>query len=208
MRVAICYRGHYFRNNRKKSNFFLCYENHLTNLLNGLDYDIYFHSHSNNCEMDDKLLQLLKPKKYAFQSTKYISDSFVMSSRQVLNKEQYDLIINLRFDLWFKVSLNNFLLDINKFNFLWEENIHYRTQLGYRKVTDLLFAMPPKYVEAFETACEESKFSGGISGTGHHLYPFIENHIGENNINFMLKEHYDSNTDNKNNKYLEINRNI
>lgn len=208
MKVAICYRGHYNRKGRKSSNFLLCYENHVKNLLNLYrDFDVYFHSHSVDDEQDNNLVKLLKPKNYSFEKTKYISDSFVKANEQIQTIEKYDLIINLRFDLLFQCPISNFDIDKSKFNFTWEERKHYRISLGYRKVTDLMFVMNPDFVTPFNVACEDSRYSGGIRGTGHHLYPFLCDSIGEQNINFMVKDHYDSNTDGKNNKYLIINRN-
>lgn len=207
MKTAICYRGHYYRTGGKGSNFFLCHENHKRMLL---DYypnsDIFFHSHSVNLNLDSKLVDLLKPKKYSFKKTTYISDSFIETNNQIDLDENYDMILNLRFDLMFQRPILDFFIDSSKFNFTWEERKHYRVSLGYHKVTDLMFAMNPKYINHFNNACIDSRFNGGIRGTGHHLYPFLCESIGEENINFMVNDHYDSNTDGKNNKYLLINR--
>ena len=71
-----------------------------------------------------------------------------------------------------------------------------------------MFAMNPSYVEAFNDACVESRFNGGIRGTGHHLHPFIADTIGEHNIEFMVKGHFASNTDGKDNGYVMINREL
>lgn len=208
MKVALCYRGHYYRTKAKGSNFFLCYENHQQMLFNHLpNSDVYFHSHSTGIKNDNNLIELLRPIKYSFQKTEFISDSFIESNNQIDNLNEYDLILNLRFDLLFQVPITEFDIDSSKFNFTWEEKKHYRKSLGYRKVTDLMFAMNPRYVNDFNNACVDSRFSGGIRGTGHHLYPELCQSIGEENINFMLKENYDSNTDGKNNKHLIINRN-
>tara|TARA_B100001093_G_scaffold454094_1_gene463197 strand:+ start:7175 stop:7804 length:630 start_codon:yes stop_codon:yes gene_type:complete len=208
MKTAICYRGHYYRKGGKGSNFFLCYENHKRMLL---DYypnsDIYFHSHSVNLNLDSKLVDLLKPKKYSFKKTTYISDSFIETNNQIDLDENYDIVLNLRFDLMFQRPILDFFIDSSKFNFTWEERKHYRVSLGYHKVTDLMFAMNTDYINHFNNACIDSRFNGGIRGTGHHLYPFLCESIGEENINFMVDDHYDSNTDGKNNKYLLINRN-
>ena len=64
----------------------------------------------------------------------------------------------------FQVPITEFDIDASKFNFTWEERKHYRISLGYRKVTDLMFAMNPMYIEAFNNACIDSRFSGGIHG--------------------------------------------
>jgi hypothetical protein len=207
MKIAICYRGHYFRTKSKGSNFFLCYDNHKKMLL---DYypnsDIYFHSHSVDSSTDFKLINLLKPQKHSFEKTKYISDSFIEANNQIDLNKNYDLVLNLRFDLLFQKSILDFSIEHDKFNFTWEERKHYRTSLGYRKVTDLMFAMSPEYINHFNDACVDSRYSGGIRGTGHHLYPFLCESIGKENINFMVDVHYDSHTDGKNNKHLVINR--
>ena len=207
MKVAICYRGQYFRDKAKGSNFFLCYENHSKMLFDHFpNNDVYFHTHSTDIKKDNNLKEVLRPRRYSFDKTEFISDSFIETNNQIENADEYDLILNLRFDLLFQVPITEFDIDASKFNFTWEERKHYRISLGYRKVTDLMFAMNPMYIEAFNNACIDSRFSGGIRGTGHHLYPELCNTIGEDNINFMLKEHYDSNTDGKNNKHLMINR--
>ncbi len=171
------------------------------------DYDIYFHSHSQDEASNKKLVHELNPKRYSFEETKYISDSFVESNNQIENLEQYDLVINLRFDLMFKVSFDELKIDETKFNFLWEEKKHYRKQLGYPKVTDLMFAFNPLYLNRFHEALEDTKFIGN-RGTGHHIYSKLSETIGEQNIGFMIKENYNSNTDNEINHHVYINRSL
>jgi len=195
------------RDGGKPSNFFLCWENHKKMILSKLSkYDIYFHSHSVDDVKDKQLVETLNPLKYSFDKTNYISDSFIETNTQIQNLNGYDLIINLRFDLLFQVTFDKFNIDNGKFNFLWEEKKHYRKQLGYKKVTDLAFAMAPKYVEAFKTSLVATRLVGN-RGTGHHIYPHLCDSIGEDNIQFMLSENYNSNTDNENNKHVVINRN-
>lgn len=208
MRVAICYRGHYMRTGRKNSNFFLCHNNHTNMILKYFkNCDIYFHTHSHDSQNDQKLVDTLKPKEYIFKKTDYISDSFIESNNLIKNIDEYDLILNFRFDLMFNRQFNQFKVETDKFNFLWEERKHYRIQLGYRKVTDLMFVYHPKYIDSFNKSCIDSRFSGGLRGTGHHLYPFMCKLVGEKNLSFMIEnEHYDSNTDNKYNPWVEINR--
>ena len=208
MKTAVCYRGHYLREGGKSSNFFLCYENHKKMIFSKLKtYDIYFHSHKYDEKNDAKLINQLKPKKYSFKKTNYISDSFIESNEQIENLKNYDLIINLRFDLIFEVSFETLIIDYRKFNFLWEEKKHYRAQLGYPKVTDLMYAFNPLYLSHFHKAIEDTRFIGN-RGTGHHLYPKLSESIGEENIGFMISKNYNSNTDNEVNNHVNINRNF
>ena len=61
----------------------------------------------------------------------------------------YDIIVNLRFDLKFNKPITSFNIDYDKFNFVWLEPTNYN-QNGNIRVCDLMFVFPTKFLVNFE----------------------------------------------------------
>jgi len=193
--VAIAYRGFYKKTGTKPCNFFLVYENHKKYLYDCFkNVDIYFHTYTCNDEDDEKLVKLLNPKKYVIDKKPNTKIMYSIVKTTGIIDSDYDIIINIRFDLLFKKPMNEFNIDYNKFNFIFKENDWDNS----KKVSDLLFIFPQKYTTYFIDSLLKSmkKWS-----SGHWIYPYLE---GRTDIHFILDEILSSNTDNVDNELVKI----
>ena len=221
MKVALCYRGHFYRENtthrsscRKNegSSFFINYQNNKHNLIDCYDeVDVFFHTYSVNEELDDKLIATLNPKKYEIETIQHneIRHS-ILKVNEMINSDDYDLIINTRFDLQFKKKITEFNLDFNKFNFLWKEKVNKEKLLPNYRCSDLLWAFHPRYIKDFEYSygsCYD-KFFGKINPMrdGHTILKFLSKRIStESEVNFVTHKRYTSSNKIRN-PFLLINR--
>lgn len=226
MKIAVCYRGDYYRETIHTwilcketrdlvktwgygSNFFCNYKNHLQNLFDYLptDYDVFLHTYSNGENLDKRLIERLKPKEYLIEKEKNprISHS-IIKTMELVDDQKYDFILNIRFDLWFLKSIPTFNIDFNKFNYPWKEEGWKR-----RRVTsDLMFALPIMYKNNFIESIKKRDHLCRKKGSVHLTYPALEERIGETNINFMVEGYYSSFNEKDEipeNGHLMINRN-
>ena len=227
MKIAVCYRGDYYRETihtwvkadepRKRidekkwgSNYFCNYKNHLTKLFEFLpNYDVFFHTYTNGVEMDKKLIERLTPTRYKIENERHpkISHS-VMETIKLVDTNEYDFIINIRFDLWFLKPIVDFNLDFDKFNYTWRGP---RTWWKRRKFTDdLMFAFSSKYKDAFTESVKKRDRRCRKKGSVHLTYEVLSDKIGSENINFMIDGNFDSyngKDEIPKNGHLMINRN-
>lgn len=221
MRVALCYRGHFYReklhnncNGRtgEGSSFFLNYENNKSNLIDCYDdVDVFFHTYSANEELNDKLITTLNPKKYEIETNEHseIRHS-ILKVNEMFNSDDYDLIINTRFDLHFKKKITEFNLDVDKFNFLWRENVKKQKLLPSYRCSDLLWVFHPRYKKEFEYSygsCYD-KFFGNINPMrdGHTILKCLSERISvDTEINFVTHKRYTS-SNKITNPFLLLNR--
>jgi hypothetical protein len=206
-KIAVCYRGHYFRRGgkyigkNKGSNFFLCYWNHMDYLFPHLgNFDVFFHTYSCSTEANDKLLNLLKPKKYIIDDE--VSNQHqpganpkvnytMMQSNSLVDMDEYDFVINLRFDLLFLRPWIDFNAQQDKFNFLFKSNPGQWKRNGIS--SDLLWGFPPKYSDAWEASLNATSKKSRV-GDGHWIYRELSKSIGEESLHFMLPGHHHSST--------------
>ena len=212
MKTAICYRGHYYREKPHGSNFFLNLENNQNMLLNRFsDFDVFFHTYSVNSEMNEKLKTCLNPTDYIIENTK---SSEIRHSTLKVNElvtSDYDFIINLRFDLHFKVPFTDLNIEHEKFNFLWRE----RRPMWKRKgaTSDFLFAFHSDFKSNFDYAYGDlyDKMLGknNPARDGLLIYNTLSDIVDETDINFLINNYVESGkADRHNNKYITLNRNI
>ena len=207
MNIALVYRGFYKRAGKKSNSFNAdILKNHLdsVNSLNVKNIDIYFHTYSISKEDDDELISIFKNynlKKYVIEKKiqKKITYSILKSLKLV--KDNYDLIINTRFDIIFMKSLNEFNIVKKKINLcfkdlksIWKRN---------KKVSDLLFVIRPKYKKILMNALEKSQ-NLRPRGPGHFIYKYLK--TPKDKINFMIDGFFSSNTDIDENNYFYIKR--
>ena len=220
MRVALCYRGHYYREHLaygpgQGSNFFLIYKNHVENVFNCFDKpDVYFHTYPTNSPADDELVELLNPVQYKLDSqpSREIRHSVICVNNMV-DERNYDLIINLRFDLSFRKKITDFAIDYDKFNFLWKEGGYSpRKPLAYHRYSDLMWIFSSKYrkvlSDSYLSPCYNNlhrETLNRIRKDGHTIYYCMINHIDESEINIISSEKYPSMCDIPN-PYVMINR--
>jgi len=217
-RVALVYRGFYKRNGlennmmkvRKKNNFNSeIFKNHLDSInslgITPLNIDIYIHTYSVNDYEDKKLLSIFSNynlKKYNFEKeiSKKISYSIIKSLELV--DEDYDLIINTRFDVSFIKYLNNWSINYNNINLAFKDLEE--MWIKQKKVSDLIYIFPKKYNNILISALKKSE-NYYPHGPGHFIYKDLN--INENEINFMIDGFFSSNTDVQSNNYIYIKRN-
>ena len=210
MKIALCYRGHYLRedgsNNNKNSNFFLCHRNHEKYLYRYLEnFDLFFHTYSVNDELDSKLVDIVNPTKFMFEqeTSETFKRSYTMIKANLLQDlSNYDIVINLRFDLLFLQTWSNFKIEIEKFNFAFKELNWDEIQ----EVSDLLYVFPPRFIDAFTISQQMTE--GVYRGAGLYIYNEMKNRIGTDNLNFMIDGVWSSNTDKSKNGFIDINRNV
>ena len=147
MHYVIIYRGFYANHQclKKDRNCagLEAIENHqkflYSSLTNAEQIDVIFHTYRDTPETDKRLVQLLKPVAYEFQD----SNEAVNMHHSVLRASKIaqtfikpnSVVINLRFDLFFKTEISRFHFDFAYFNLLWREPLR-------NYVCDLLYAYP------------------------------------------------------------------
>ena len=227
MKIAVCYRGDYYRETihtwvkadepRKRidekkwgGNFFCNYKNHLQNLFDHFSqYDVFFHTYSNGPEFDKKLVDRLNPVDYKIENKRHpkISHS-VIETLRLVDANQYDFIVNLRFDLWFLKPIIDFNVDFDKFNYTWRgPRIWWKRR---RFTDDLMFTMSAMYKTDFIKSVIKRDRRCRKKGSVHLTYDALENLIGEHNLNFMVDGNFDSFNEKDElpkNGHLMINRN-
>ena len=239
MKTAICYRGHYFRKggayipNGLGSDFSLCIKNHTEKLFPYLDdYDVFFHTYSCNQTDDEKLVEILKPKKYIIDKEVHPKISYSMMQSSLMVEGEYDFIINLRFDLLFLKPFIDFNIYYDKFNFMFRENgglggwrkikrlknkikknIRKKFQLSEFefehidiKICDLIFFYDKKLNDNFISALE-TVMGVDSNGPGHYILPELKYKIGNKFTNSVLSEFHSSSEWTKNG-LVKINRKI
>lgn len=217
-KIAIIYRGFYKRTGNKSNNFKHTFLNHYEKIYKYLDnFDIYFHTYSVKEKSDTKLLNLFKTnninvKDYIFDKDIHSKIIYSIVNSTKLVKDDYDLIINLRFDLIFLKPIIDLNIDCKKFNFLWKEPK--KKWDKYHKTSDLLFIFPSQYINIFIQSLNDT-IDYKNSGSAHWSYPIILESITETNINFLIEGHHHSNINRKKkysnilggtNKIIDINR--
>lgn len=197
MNIALSYRGFYKRQHPQKNNFTLdIFKNHL-NSLNSLDIkniDIYIHTYSINDYEDKKLLSIFKNynlKNYIFEKKIHDKISYSIINSLKLINNGYDLIINIRFDIYFIKNLNKWLIKNDKLNLCFK-NLYGRTWNKSKKVCDSIYILPTKYKKILISALKKSQ-NCRQNGPGHYIYKYLN--INESDINFMIDGFFSSNTD-------------
>jgi len=197
MKVAIIFRGQYFRTGKKATSFFRCIDNQKQNLLSYFkNYDLFFQSTSVDKETDQKLINSLSFKKYDFTNKNRNTLDSILNSLKIYDFSKYDLIVCVRFDLCFFQHLRNFKIDVNKFNFLWKEPKQFEFN-GMVRVCDHLIIFPPKYLPNFEkinyddsniVKTIKGKVAPHFNNRSHHLNQFL--YLTEDDTNFMIDGHH------------------
>ena len=220
MNVALIYRGFYKRDSYKisiynkrikKTNSFT--EEILKNNLDSIktldikNIDIYFHTYSVNDEDDERMLSIFKKyntKKHIFE--KDIKNDRTYSIRESLklvdNDDDYDIIINTRFDMYFIKPLSEFSIKENKLNICFKDVKE--SWLTKKKVSDLIYIFPPKYKDILIYALDKSKELSHV-GSGHNIFKFLKINK-DKELNFMIQGYHSSNTDYESNDYFYLKR--
>jgi len=221
MKVAVCYRGHYIREdvNRELSratiihqcNFFDSYSNHQEYLLNYLtNYDVYFHSYNFSDDFDEKLVKTLNPKKYKFEKNHPSIWYSVLETDKLYDTKKYDFVINLRFDLKFHKKFPDWNIDFKKFNFAFKDHKAVWDDPEKRKTSDLLYCFDTRYSEMFQKSYKNPTTKHDKQGSTHFIYNgLVAEGVNELEINFIEDGWHTSwtETDECRSGFISINRN-
>ena len=112
--------------------------------------DIFFHTYDAGIQRNEQLLNELNPKNYQierFKKRRHDLTNSIAKSARLYNSDDYDLIINTRFDLVYKNYIYVFDLQFDKFNFLYREP--YKFWSKNKAVCDLMYVYNAKYNDAF-----------------------------------------------------------
>lgn len=218
MNIALVYRGFYKRKKgfykrdtgtRKRNNFNMdILKNHLES-INSIDVKnihIYIHTYSVNDDEDKKFLTLFENynlKKYIIEKNinNKISYSIIKSLELIDSSYDYDFIINLRFDLYFKKFFNEWRINYEKINICFKDIKRSWDKLN--KVSDLMFMLPMKYNDKLIFALSRS-MSYGPRGPGHFIYKHLL--MDKRNIHFIFDGFFSSDVNENANDYFYIKR--
>ncbi len=225
MKIAMCYRGFYKRSDKITdqtptrqsrdrvyggNNFTETIQNHHQHVWSKLNHlDIYFHTYSADVISDSLLIDTITkqtgkaPVKHRFQQYTNQGNRRSLNSVTAMVKqgEQYDLVINTRWDLWFNVDVERLIekIDHDRFNFMWREPGD-KWDLG-RMVCDLMFIYPGHMHEAWLRSLRVSEFDnadpcwtwGREHYKGFHTYySALCQQIPEDQVHFMTEQRHDS----------------
>lgn len=214
-KVAIVYRGHYYRPGSKPSNAFNCLHNHAENIHSLIpEKDIYLHTYTG--KDDTKLIDMLKPVNYIIQSEPpgvrnkidfkpYSSRvNTLIQANKLFDAKDYDYILNLRFDLQVNAPVYMWPLDPVKFNTLHPER-SWSNWHAERKSSDLIYFYPASMHDDYTQSVKElhrlenrAKLRyGGYNnresrpvGWSHWITKHMEHKIGLDNIHIMYPVPY------------------
>lgn len=220
MRVAVCYRGHYQRRVLRQTkgsdpywheiDFFENYQNHIDYLFKYLDdYDIFFHTYESTGKNENKLIKLLKPKKFKIEKANFKKINYsIFEVNKLYDESDYDCVINLRFDLIFVKDLKQFHIDYKKFNFLFKD--HVRPWERDKKTSDMMYVFNSKYKKNFQESINDKNIKIDKVGSAHFIYKGLTRNgrLTEEDINFMVGGHHTSwvQTDESKNGFVSLNR--
>ena len=214
MKIAIVYRGDYIRKIYNFS-FIDAIENHKEMIFKQFPkFDMFFSTTPYETEIDNSLIKLCNWKAFNFtKNNKCVFDS-IDTSLRFYDFSEYDLIVNLRFDLKFNKPLCKFNIDYDKFNFVWLEPTNFN-QNNNTRVCDLMYVFPVKYLKTFlnidlkdPSVRYTENLIIGLPDQAHHLMQFL--HLNQKSqVNFMIDGHHSSGGEKRDpyaKSFLEIHR--
>ncbi len=176
-----------------KRSFLFTYENHYEKIINPYkkfsEVNVFFTTY--NSELKNDLIDCYKPSSSLILNgyNHTMRSTYIKSIQNLINSSTVvDFYICTRFDIKFYNSLINWNFDYNKFNFLFKESWGAESRI---EVSDVLFAFPKKYLEAFLTAiinADKNPRRPECLGELHYIYDFIVNEIGKENTHFITDE--------------------
>jgi len=203
MKIAVIYRGFYYREDKKRGTNFLDYvNNHKTQFHSFADADLFFDTHPSGFRFDEKLVNSLNWKAYNFnESNKNCMDS-ILNSLKIFSFHRYDFIIITRFDLFFNSSFSEFDVDYDKFNFLWREPKQCDDINGMPRICDHMICFPTKkYLRRFDKIdlnnSDVVKYNDRKKmmlptpeQKGHHLNQFLGLNF-DSDVNLMIAKDFE-----------------
>lgn len=173
---------------QKDRDFFHCYPNILKNIIEPLrnrgdDVQTYLCTYDNP-KMDE--LEILYGAKKSvvldFEGSKQLVTRF--EGLKLLQEEDLDFIIMCRFDVHYNMSILDTNIDFDKFNIVSREGNGYWNR--ERWTGDTFYAFNTKFYDGFYNSFLDLLNLNYDRQHMHNLYPYLVNHIGEENVNFMF----------------------
>lgn len=202
-RVAILLRGvsyqkgHFARGSSPKY-FFVNYEHSKDNIHHSIidplkNCDVFISSYESTQQQD--IIEYYKPKKSSFTSyhTGTQKTCLLRGLEMVYEeheKNPYDILVIIRFDVHFHKLITQYNIDPSKFNFCWRE--YENMWKDHRRTGDCFYAVSGKYINTFIKTLHDRRFQ---CNDFHRIYDILTSLIEKENISFVEKGFYDSNTD-------------
>lgn len=209
-RIAVCYRGIHYSTDKIIVDYRDCFQNHIDNLISPLlshnnHLDIFCLSYES--PLKDVLIANITPvDAYFFTENDKNNGSswhrqllFHKKSAELIHNYEskygftYDIVINLRYDLYFTKSISGMNVNYNKINIAYEHRSN--------NCDDNLFIIPRTYLDTFYSAINTLIRNGQIT---HELNKYID----ESLINYMYVITDDDIKNNDVNKYWRFERRI
>ena len=183
MRIAICYRGIHYSDNDVKTDYRKQYENNMEYLINPLKknniIDIFCVSYES--EIQNSLINDYKPVMIDLlsQNIRYHGSGWyrqlifhkkiveLVKNYENKNNINYDIIINLRYDLLFKKDITLWNIDYNKINFTFKH-------LDNGNSDDNFYIIPRKYLDEFNNSINKVIDANEIT---HAINRFLDENI-------------------------------
>lgn len=164
MRIALCFRGIHFcpKFYNKHVDYRKCFQNNLENLINPLkekhSVDIYLFTY--NSILRSELINDYKPKEAVFldENEMLLGGTFhrqlffhkilieKIKESEIKNNFKYDSIFIMRFDIYYMKNINEWNVDYNKVNAVFE---HVHNCDNYRHTDDNLFIISREHLDEF-----------------------------------------------------------
>jgi hypothetical protein len=164
-----------------------CYQNHFEMIIKPFEQMHIVKTFLATYESDtnQKLLQIYNPSSYVILDSGNMRSTYIKSIENLINSApDIDFFICTRFDIKFYNKLTNWNFDYKKFNFIFIENWGDSEAI---EVTDVLFAFPGKFLNAFYSALlkADKKPRRKECIDLHFIYEFVKDEIGKENIHFI-----------------------
>lgn len=211
MRVALLLRGITYKESYRHHTGAIMkvdYKDNISNVMNQIieplraqhEVDLYITTYDS--VKKNEVINDFNPKAIIFLDP---NENQVTSTKEGLklikqSRNDYDFVIVTRMDLFFLLDLTKVPYDINKFNFIWEEN----PQEDNNCVGDSLHVFNIRFIDEFIYALEEYTFLLNL----HKIREKILKYISKKDIHYMFPPVFDSNSDNGPNPLYIIKRSI
>lgn len=209
MKIAICYRGIHYTNNYVTTDYRKTYKNHQDFFINPLKennkIDIFLITYQS--DIINELINDYNPvDKYVCNINELYNGSSwerqlifhnklidIVKNYEKSKNIKYDMVIILRYDIYFKININQWNIDFNKINFTHRHS-------DCNNTCDNIHIIPRIYLEDFNNAVN-------ICYTNNKITHEINNFIDKDKYHFCYIINCDENDEyNKANSHYIIER--
>jgi hypothetical protein len=177
-------------------NFLDCFENHFDKIIYPFSeqFEVEVILTTYHSIHEESLLKIYEPKSFLFLDDKKLKmrATYLISVDNVIRKnEEFDFYIFTRFDIKFFDKLTNWNFDFDKLNCLFVENWTKHNETEFKEISDVLFALPHKFLTKFRKSVYDSNiilnadYRGDCTGDLHYIYKYFKDNVGLENIHFI-----------------------